>query len=66
MSILTQYGARLVASEPNKQGLCTFKLMRGTEELAHTDEPGTLEEALITSRKFLEKESNENKNNSQN
>lgn len=54
MSTLKNYELR--ASQPNTDGFCTFRLIdRITgEEIAHTDEPGTLDEAFVMARKFVE------------
>jgi hypothetical protein len=51
---LKDYGYELKASQPDADGLCTFKLIDSDgDEVAHTDEPGTGEDALKMARKFI-------------
>lgn len=60
MSLQTS-GYKLVPSKPNANGLCTFKLIdiETKEVIAETDEPSTLEYALISAREIIEELENE-------
>lgn len=54
----TLQGYQLKASRPNAQGLCAFKLIKGTEEIK-IDRPCTLDEALAAARRFIAQEEQE-------
>ena len=53
-------GYRFQASKPNSDGLCTFKIFnKAGVEIAHTDVPGTLDEAVAMAGKFVAEMENE-------
>ena len=54
---LEQAGYKLIASKPNADGYCMFKVFDSDGcEVAAIDRPCTLDEALFAARAFVENE----------
>lgn len=60
MSAFTDLGYRIVASKPNAEGLCTFRIVDADNaEVARLDEPCTLDAALAAAERFAKQEMQE-------